>query len=190
MLFTRTPADYPELLSHYQDLARKGKYRKAWEVCIAFARKCVLDGPQWMLGQESAKVHLLMANAALKASAFERAFFNAKTALLVFSRVNDPSADFRTGRITGSFADEMHEAEEIASDALENIGKGDIEGVQSEWEKIERDYERAGRAAYAWANLAVSWSLAGPLQKWRMRRRLKTIFKDGDLFGKWSTPDD
>ena len=189
MLLVHAPSDYHELLSRYQDLLRKENYRKAWKVCWAFYRKCALKHPPWMLGQESAKVGLLMANAALKAGAFERAFFAAKIALLFFSGVNDPSADFRSGRFTGSFADEMYEAEEIASTALLRIHEGDIEDVQNEWQKIERDHEKLGGAANIRGLISVNWHLASPFQKWRMRRRLKTMLRNSDLFGEWRTPD-
>ena len=143
----------------------------------------------WSLSLEHGKVSLLMANAALKARAFERAFFNAKTALLVFSRANDPSVEFKRGLFAGSFDDEMYEADEIASEALHHTEESDIEGVENEWDKIERDYEKAGGAANARTNLAVSWGLAGRFQKWRMRRPIKAAMKESNLFGEWRTPN-
>jgi hypothetical protein len=188
-MFIRAPSNYPELLSRHQDLLRKGKYRKAWEVSMAYEKKRIVDDPSWFLSLEHGKVDLLRANAAYKASAFERAFFNAKIAQLVFSRANNSSTGFQCGRFFGSFADEMFEADNIASEALHHMDDGDIERVQNEWRKIERDYERAG-GAFARAKIGLHWGLAGPLEKWRLKRRLKTLFEDPDLFGTWSTPDD
>lgn len=131
-----------------------------------------------------------MADAALKAHAFERAFFNAKSALLIFAGINYRSSDIRGERFTGSCADKIREAEKIACVALEHMNEGDVAGIQNEWEKIERAYNRVGGAVHCRANLAVTWGLAKRFQKWRMRRRLNIGMKNSNLFGKWATLDD
>ena len=177
---------YSELFSDYHGLLRKGKHREAWEPCIAFAKECTLDYPPWKFGHESANVDLLAAKAALKAGGFERAFFNAKAALLIFSPANHPSAPiFGVNACTGSFADEMQEVEEIASDALHHMHEGDVERVENEWRKIERACERL-EGPYC----VVSWNAASPFQKSLWRRDVEATFKKPDLFGKYSPPDD
>ncbi len=179
---------HSDLFSRYHDLLRKGKHREAWELCLAFSAKCTLDYPPWKFDYESANVDLLAAKAALKAGGFERAFFNAKGALFIFSRrANQPSAPiFGLNACTASFVDEMQEAEEIASDALRHMHEGDVEHVQSASRKIERDCETLLGGGYH----AVTWHLAGPFQKWLWRRDVKAAFKKPDLFGKYSPPND
>jgi hypothetical protein len=190
MHFLFTPSSYASLLSRYNKLRDKGKDRKAWELCMVYSKKRTLERLPWMFDRECAAVDLLAAHAALKAEAWERAFFNAKTAFLMFSLFNEPCAEIQKGQFSGTFADEMYETEHIVNEAMSHFTKGEIIDVQNEWEKIKKDYDGFCNEADFHRTLEQVWKSLSSIEKSNMMRRMEEQWKTKDLYGRWRTPDD
>lgn len=190
MFWLETPHDFPALLQRYKSLMERGKAKRAWQLCVKYSKQKTLDSPPWMFGMECANVDLLMAHAAFKAGAFERAFFNAKTALLI-SEFHDRSLEIQDSRLLKSCSASLMDAHEIADSALRQLSNADMEEAQNEWRKIRMDYEKLGQLTPRKTTLAAfsaQWIVSDLIQKWIIRRRLKKQFVRSKLFGRWRTP--